>query len=371
MIHFEVRDEVQDVVEVVKEFATNEIAPHFREWEEKEGLPQEFCQKFGELGLSALEAPTSLGGAQFSLEDTFYVLEAFARYGDIGVAYSLPGPGFLADFLLTLGNEEQQKGFFQIFLDNPLKRGTVMIREDSPDFTWDGIQCIARKSEKVFILNGKKTFVPLGKESDFFLIIAKEEESGELAAFIVDKDREGLSFSDSHHLLGLNTMKVYDCEIQNLEVPFENKLEKQGLENIQKAYMRMKIKNSAFIVGAMQASCDTAFRYANERVTFGKTLWQHQGMAFFMAEMAATLNQTRNQLIQLATNFENLKPSEIAEGLLNLEHCAVEIGTHGVQVLGGAGYVRDYPVEKWMRDLRTATLLFELDPYYEAQILTD
>ncbi|MGE5444201.1 MAG: acyl-CoA dehydrogenase family protein [Ignavibacteriales bacterium] len=363
-ISFEIDKELEAIKEEVHRFAEKEVRPRLRDFERDGDVPEELRGKFSELDLNLIDYPEEYGGSGIGLTSATVIFEELA-WGDVGAALSLiNGAGLAGYALLEIGDESQKEKYLSPFLNpsNCRLRYALCLIEDRPDFIPGNMQTIATLVDGGFLISGKKFCVINGDRADLYVVFARVESKNEARAFIVDKNTAGLKFEKAHEKLGLICVPTADIILDGCKVPNENILDstsdfQKALESI---FIREKIISAALAVGCARAASEYAFKYASERVAFGAPLYQHQGLSFMMAEMAMEVDAARWTLWQAAWAFDKGKEeaSVLAEkAVLQANKMGTRVTSDAVQILGGHGFIQDHPVEKWMRDVKTLSVL--------------
>jgi alkylation response protein AidB-like acyl-CoA dehydrogenase len=363
-ISFEIDKELELIKESVHRFAEKEIRPRLRDFEKGGDVTEGLRKRFSEMGLSLIEYPEEYGGSGIGLTGAIVIFEELA-WGDIGAALSLMnGPGLAGYTMLEIGDESQKQRYLSPFLNpsNYRLRYAFCLIEDRPDFTMEDMKTTATQIDGGFLISGRKFCAINGDRADLYVVFATLEPRNEPRAFIIDKDTVGLKFGRLHEKLGLTCVPTSDITLDECKVPIENILD--GAPDFQKSleriFIREKIISAALAVGCARAASEYAFKYASERVAFGVPLYQHQGLSFMMAEMATEIEAARWSLWQAAWAFDNGKEeaSVLAEkALLQANNMGSRVTSGAVQILGGHGFIQDHPVEKWMRDIKTLSVL--------------
>ncbi|MER3447047.1 MAG: hypothetical protein C4291_09480 [Candidatus Dadabacteria bacterium] len=361
-ISFEIDRELEAIREEVHRFAEKGIRPSLRDFEKEGDVTEELRKRFSEMGLSLIDYSEEYGG--IGLTGAIVIFEELA-WGDIGAALSLMnGPGLAGYAVIEIGDESQKEKYLSPFLNpsNYRLRYAFCLIEDRADFTAEDIQTTATPIEEGFLISGRKFCAINGDRADLYVVFAKLKPRNESRAFIIDKDTVGLKSGKVHEKLGLICVPTSDIILDECKVPRENILD--GASDFQKAleriFIREKIISAALAVGCARAASEYAFKYASERVAFGTPIYQHQGLSFMMAEMATELDAARWTLWQAAWAFDSGKEeaSALAEkAILQANKMGSRVTSDAVQILGGHGFIQDHPVEKWMRDIKTLSVL--------------
>ncbi len=363
MIDFSPTEEEQAILEQVRKFAQTELRTKLRECEQTGRLPEDILKKYHEMGLSTLDIPQEYGGMGLSMVTSVLVQEELS-YGDIGMALSLPGPGYAGYAVLAFGNDEQKKRLLEPFSspDAHKMTGTVCIAEKKHGANVLEFETTAKKDGNKYILNGKKTMIHLGGTAALHIIFAVIDRSkgwDGIGAFAVETS-DGLKITKNIELLGLNTTPVTEITIENLVVPESNLLNIGNFrDSYNKMYELIRLIHSARCVGLARAALEYAVEYAKVRETFGKPIGQHQGLSFMLADMATEVDAARWLVWRAASTIDKGLPAfkEVSMAFVQANEAAMFVTNSAVQILGGHGYIQDHPVEKWMRDAKTMALM--------------
>ncbi|MBI4568512.1 MAG: acyl-CoA dehydrogenase family protein [Planctomycetes bacterium] len=363
MVTFAIDEEVQEIQKTVHEFVEEHFRGAMREAEEARGAPEEVLQQVAELGFLTADYPDDLGGLGLDLRAAVVVQEELG-WGDLGITAALTGPGFAGYALLDLAAADQRKRLLEPFTTGWRRTGAVALTEKGDPVDPDFIQTTWKGAGGGYQISGEKTFVFHGGRADLYIVLAREEGGagwGALRAFAVPGSAKGLSAGPRHATLGLETALLADVTFANVSVPKENLLA-GGADfraSLEKFLDRCRVITAARMVGAMRAACEYAAKYSTERQAFGVPIKDHQSIAFMVADMATDVDGCRWNVWRAADAFVRGSRRAANVAAVALSHVvdrAQQVATDAVQVLGGHGYIKDHPVEKWMRDLRTMAL---------------
>ena len=359
MISFALEEDQQLIQETVRKFAADSIRPAMRELE-KSGIPEKLRRQFHELGLGLIDLPESVGGQGAGLVTAALVHEELA-YGDPGAAVALWAPHLAAQAIFALGTEEQQQRFLSRFAatDGWSRLGSVAWADKQP--LLEGFSTVARKDGADWILDGHKAFVVNGGIADLTVVFAQlEGTSGwdQIAAFVVEAGNPGLKAGERHALLGLEAVHAAEIRLEGCRVPDGNRLGGEGElgARIERLFARAMLVNAARQVGLGRAAYEYALGYTQERKAFGKPVAHFQAISFMLAEMAMDVEAARWMVWRAATELDKGVWTSTVAAAAHANEAAWRVADNGVQLLGGAGYVRDYPVEKWLRDTKALAL---------------
>ncbi len=292
---------------------------------------------------------------------TAAIVQEELAFGDPGAAVALWAPHLAAQAILALGDEAQQKRFLARFAETTgaLRTGAVAYSEKNAPL--DGFATTAKKSGGEWILDGKKAFVVNGGTADLTIVFAQVEGTtgwDGAAAFVVEAGNPGLKTGERHALLGLGAVHAAELSLESCRVPDGNRLLGGGrfLDGARRMLARGSLMNAARQVGLARASYEFALDYTQERKAFGKVIAHFQALAFMLAEMHMDVEAARWMVWRAATELDQGKLESVHEAVAHANEAAWRVADNGVQLLGGAGYIRDYPVEKWMRDTKALAL---------------
>lgn len=372
MISFELGEDLEAIVEMVHELAVEEIRPRLREFEEARGLPDDLLSQVHEMGLTTLALPEDLGGGGMDTRTAAVVCEELA-FGDVGASLALSGPGAAGWLVMELADPAQRQRLLQPFTaENGWQRRAAVAAVEGPlGLTPDAIDTVARRSGDGYTLHGTKRYVLNGDRSDLTLVLAMLEDEQHrgwagLRTFAVEGRPQGLKASEPNHTLGLETARFVTLELDAVEVPSDAMLgsgDDASREALHRGLAGWKLMNSARLVGCMRAASEYAFKYATEREAFGKKLYEHQGLAFLMADMATEVEAVRWGVWRAAWKLDTGQTADAETAVASnaAAELATKVTSDAVQVLGGHGYINDHPVEKWMRDARCLGLVHGIE----------
>jgi alkylation response protein AidB-like acyl-CoA dehydrogenase len=346
----------------VREFAEAEIGPHAREWDEKQEFPREVFTKLGELGLMGVVWPTEYGGSGMSTLDYAIVMEELSRV-DAGVALSVAAHNSLASgHIFLAGTEEQKKKYL-----SPLARGEKVgcwgLTENSAGSDAGGTKTTAVRDGAHWVLNGSKTFITNGRVADTAVVMAvtdRAKGAKGISAFILERGMKGFRSGKKEDKLGVRSSDTSELVFEDCRVPAENLLGKEGngFVDTLKILDRGRIGIAAFSIGIAQASLEASMTYAQGRRQFGHPIADFQAIQFKIADMATKVSASRLLAWHAASLRDAGKEHKVESSMAKLfaSESAVEIALDAVQIHGGYGYLKDYPVERYLRDSKLGTI---------------
>jgi len=264
--------------------------------------------------------------------------------------------------IARFGNQEQRQRWVSRLASGELL-GAFSLSEAASGSDAASLQCRAACHNDVYSLNGTKMWVTNGGEADIYLVMARTSGSkgaAGISCFVVEKDSPGFSFGKTERKMGLHSSPTRELIFENCEVPFANRLgeEGQGFKIALSSLDGGRINIGAIAVGVAQAAFETARKYSREREQFGQPISSFQGIQFMLADMAMKIEAARLLVYEAAYKLDEGQNSGMYASMAKCfaTDMAMEVTTNAVQVLGGAGYVRDYPVERYMRDVKVAQI---------------
>ena len=357
-MNFEFSDEQQAIQKLVREFAEKEIAPTVQERDEKAEFSREIFDKIGELGLCGIFFPEEYGGSDGSYVSYILANEELSKVDDAVAAGYASSISLCAWPIWTFGTEEQKKKYL-----TPLAEGTKLgafgLTEPNAGSDAARQQSTAVRKGDYYILNGSKIFITNGGEADIYVVFAmtdKTKGTKGISAFILEKGMEGFSFGKEEQKMGIHASKTRELIFQDVKVPVENLLgeEGKGFKIAMQGLDGGRIGVAAQGLGIAGAALEAAIKYSKEREQFGKPVCKFQSISFMLADMATKLDAARLLVYRAASLKEQGKPctKESCMAKLYATDAAMSIATDAVQILGGYGYIREYPVERLMRDAK-------------------
>ncbi len=344
--------------DVARDFARNEITPFAPQWDRDEAVPLETLAKMGRLGLMGVCVPEQWGGAGADFVSYVSAMEAIA-YGDAGIANMMAATNSpVAAGLLAFGTDEQKERFLR-----PLASGEAvsafLLSEPQAGSDAASIVTRAEKRGDVYILNGTKNFITAGETAEIAMIIAVTDASAGkagISCFMTRTRRDGYIVARRERKLGHRSCDTCQIVLENLEIPESDLLGRpgEGLKIALSALDSGRVGVAAQAVGVAQAAFDAALRYAQERKAFGRKIIDHQAVAFQLAEMATKIEVARQMYLH-AASMKDLGASCIKEASmakLFASEMVESVTSAAIQIHGGYGFLNDYPVEKFYRDMR-------------------
>ncbi len=354
MYSFEPTEEQQMLVETVGKFAVNHLRPAAHEAEEGSELSKSLVNKGWELGLLQASIPEAYGGfGERSAVTGVLAVEEMA-FGDLAGALAVITPSLFGTPILLAGNEEQKQTYLPKIVEGEWNPYTAALIEYAFDFDPNALKTTATLQGGQYLLTGEKAFVPFAKDADFILVYANLD--GRTQGFIVPRDAAGLSISDEREkLMSLNALPLYRIHLDKVKVPAANWLGGVSGHDFEPILASMRVATAAAAVGVANAAFEYSKNYAKEREAFGVKIAQKQAVAFMLAEMRTEIEASRLLTWEAAWKLDQGKEDAFTEAYLastGAADMAMMVTDRAVQILGGHGYIRDHPVEMWMRNGR-------------------
>ena len=359
MYSFEPNEEQQMLVDAVGKYAANDLRPAAHEAEESRELPKKLIGKGWEIGILQASTPEAYGGfGERSAVTGVLAVEEMA-FGDLAGAYAVMTPALFATPILLAGSEEQKQQYLPEVIEGDWRPFTAALIEYAFDFDANALRTTARLEGGEYVLDGEKAFVPFAKDAEAILVYASLD--GQTQGFIVPKDAAGLAVNDERErLMGLNALPLYRVKLEGVKVPVSNRLGGEAGHDFEPILASMRLASAAAALGVARASLEYATNYAKERVAFGVKIAQKQAVAFMLAEMATEIEAIRLLTWEAAWKMDTGKADAATEAYLaatGAADMAMMVTDRGVQVLGGHGYIREHPVEMFMRNGRGFAML--------------
>lgn len=351
-------EEQKMLQELSRQIAQEKIKPVAGEYDKTEEFPWPIMKMLSESDLFSVFIPSEYGGTGGSVLDLCLVTEELSRAcGGIAVCYAASALGTFP--IILFGNDEQKKKYLP-----PLAKGTSIaafgLTEPAAGSDASAIQTTARKEGDHYVLNGTKHFITNGGEADIYTIVAmtdKTKGARGASAFIVEKGTPGFTFGKKEDKLGIRASVTRELIFTDCKIPAKNLLSKEGMGFIitMKTFDMSRPGVAAQALGIAQGALDVALEYSNERKQFGKTISSFQGIQFMLADMGTKVEAARALVYSCARAIDSGSKDvakESAMAKLFASDIAMEVTTDAVQILGGYGYMKDYPAEKFMRDAK-------------------
>ena len=350
------------ISEMIRSFSAKEIVPNIKEWDDNQIFPVHVFKKLGELGLMGVLVPQEYGGSGFGYAEYVTAIEELAKV-DPSVGLSMAAHNSLCTgHILQFGNEEQKNKFLPKLASAEFL-GAWGLTEHNTGSDSGGMFTTAVKDGDYWVLNGAKNFITHAISGDVAVVIVRTGDKGDskgMSAFIVEKGTPGLTSGKKEDKLGMRASETAELIFDNCKVPQANLLGNvgDGFKQAMKVLDGGRISIAALSLGIAKGAFESALKYAKERVQFGKPIAEHQAIAFKLADMATEILASE-LLLYKAVDKKNANQKVTLEGAMAKYYSseiAVKISTDAVQILGGYGYIKDFPVERFYRDSKLCTI---------------
>ncbi|HEY7123075.1 MAG TPA: acyl-CoA dehydrogenase family protein [Ktedonobacterales bacterium] len=356
-------DEQREIQQLVRRFAQNELAPHAEEWAERAYFPREIFPKMADLGLAGMLVPEEVGGTNLGRFLGAIVFEELAR-ADLTTAVWLSVHNMVTSLIYRFGNDEQRQRWVTRLAAGELL-GAFSLSEANSGSDAAAMTTTARREGDHYIINGSKLWVTSGGVAEVYVVMVRTTAGTAhgISALVIEKDTPGFSFGKLEHKMGLHASPTRELLFEDCRVPVDNRLGQEG-EGFKIALSSLdggRINIGASATGLASAALEVATRYAQERKQFGRPIAAFQGIQFMLADMAMKIEAARLLVRQAAAKADEGDPAlslYAAMAKCFATDTAMQVTTDAVQVLGGAGYVHDWPVERYMREAKV-TQIFE------------
>lgn len=343
--------------DTVRKFVEREVKPYVEELDEKEEYPYEIMKKIFDQGFTNLNIPEEYGGSGIDPLTALIITEEIAR-GCAAVATSSSCNSLATYPILIGGNEEQKQRFLRPIAEEG-KYASFCLTEPGAGSDVAGLTTVARKAGRKYIINGRKQFITSANVADFLTVFCRtgaEKQHNFISAIVVDRNTPGITIGRKEKKMGLRASTTCEVIFEDVEVPAENLLSGEGagfrlsMQTLDKA----RPTTGAMALGVAQAALEAAVNYAQQRIQFGKPIAQQQAVQLMLADMAMKVETARLLVYKVGYLMAKDLPftKESAMSKCYAADIAMEVTTDAVQVLGGYGYTREYPVEKYMRDAK-------------------
>jgi alkylation response protein AidB-like acyl-CoA dehydrogenase len=362
-VDFTFTEEQKQLRKSVREFAEGEIAPHVMEWDEASHFPLELLPKLAEMGLLGVIFPEQYGGAGLGYVEYAIVIEELSRVdGSVGLFVAAHN-SLCSNHIYKFGTEEQKRKYL-VPLAQGKKLGAWSLTEPEAGSDAGGTRTTAVRNGSHWVLNGSKTFTTNGHYADICVAMAvsdKSKGSHGISAFILEKGMSGFRPGKKENKLGMRASDTSEVVFTDCKVPAENLLgpEGEGFTGSLKILDGGRISIAALGLGMAQGALDAAVRYAKQRKQFGQAISEFQAIQFKLADMATEVEAARLLVYQaawLADQKDVRFTRESSMAKLFASEVAVRVANECVQIHGGYGFIKDYPAEKYYRDVKLCTI---------------
>jgi alkylation response protein AidB-like acyl-CoA dehydrogenase len=361
-MNFEYSEQQLMIQQMVEDFAIKEIQPNLNKWDENQIFPVELFKKAGDLGLMGALVPEEYGGAGLGYDEYILIIEEISKVcGAIGLSLAAHN-SLCVNHILKFANQSQKQKWLPK-LSSGEWIGSWGLTEPNTGSDAMRMKCVAKKDGDYWIINGSKNFITHGISSDIIVVIVRTGDlldSHGMTAFAVERGTTGFNAGMKEDKLGMRASETAEVIFDNCRVHKENIIGKIGEGFIQsmKILDGGRISIGAMALGMAEGAMNAAINYSREREQFGKSISKFQGISFKLADMATEIEASRLLLFKAASQIKNSKKSSYFSAIAKYKasEVAVSVSNEAVQVFGGYGYVKDYPVEKFYRDSKLSTI---------------
>jgi acyl-CoA dehydrogenase len=359
-VNLELTEEQKQFQELAHEFAENEMRPVAPKYDEAEEFPWEVIEKGQKLGLMSYAFPEEFGGAGVSSALTASLISEELSWGCAGIATAMGGTGLCAAPILIAGSHAQKKKYLGLLADTrKLHLGAYAITEPNAGSDVASMKTSYKKVDGGYVLNGTKHFITNGGLADVYTTFATLDPKmgvDGISAFIVEKDFPGVKGGKKERKMGIRASHTAQVHFENVFVPEENRLgeEGEGFLTAMRTFEHTRPEVAALAIGVARAAFEFSLDYAMQREQFGRQIAKFQAIGFMLADMATAIDASRLLTWRAAWMLDQGRPvnKEASMAKVFAADTAMKVTTDALQILGGVGYTRDYPVEKWMRDAK-------------------
>jgi alkylation response protein AidB-like acyl-CoA dehydrogenase len=361
-MNFELNETQQMIASSIKEFAEKNIRPFIMEWDEAQIFPVELFKKLGEMGYMGVLVPEELGGSGLGYDEYITVVEEISKV-DSSIGLSVAAHNSLCtNHILTFGNEEQKKRWIPK-LATAEHIGAWGLTEHNTGSDAGGMNTTAVKDGENWVINGAKNFITHAISGDIAVVIVRTGAKGDsrgMTAFVLEKGMKGFSYGKKENKLGMRASETAELIFDNCIVPDSHRLGNVGEGFIQamKILDGGRISIGALSLGIAKGAYEAALKYSKERVQFGKPISEFQAIGFKLADMATEIEASELLLYKAAYLKNNHLPVTTAGAMAKMyaSEVCVKVANEAIQIHGGYGYTKDFPVEKFYRDAKLCTI---------------
>lgn len=362
MFGYRLDEQLMLIQQSIREYSEKEILPNIMKWDEDQIFPRDVFTKLGEQGFMGILVPEEFGGAGLGYTHYALVVEELARY-DPSISLSVAAHNGLCTNHINLFGTKEQKEKYLVNLAQGKFIGAWCLTEPTSGSDAGSLKSIARKENGQYIINGSKTFATHGSVGQVAVVFAKtnpEKDKKGISAFIVETNSPGYIVLKKENKLGCRASDTAQLSFDNLTVPEENLLgrEDEGFMNALQVLQGGRISIAAMALGLAEGAYEAALKYSKERQQFGKSISEFQAIQFKLADMKTMIEAARLLVYRAAALKDQGKDVSYEASLAKLyaSEIAVKITEQALQIHGGYGFTKDFPVEKFYRDVKLTTI---------------
>ncbi len=351
-------EEEQLIIATIKKFLENEVAPVASEMEHRNEYPEAIVEGMKQLGLFGANIPEAYGGLDLSYTVFAMIFEEISRVW-MGLAGILGTHTVMADVIARFGTEDQKQKYLPIMARGE-KRGAICLSEPHAGTDLQAIKTTAERRDEVYFINGSKMWITNGRRAELMLILAKTNKDAQpayagMSAFIGEKGEPGLTVSRDIEKLGYKSLETCELLFEDFCVPQENLIggkEGEGFKHVMTGLEAERLNVAARGLGIARAAFEEAIKYSQQRRTFGKAICEHQTIQIKLADMATKIEASRLLIYSAAEKKDKGERCDLEAGMAKLfaTETAQECSLEAMRILGGNGYAKDFPVERYYRD---------------------
>lgn len=350
------------IAQSIRDFAEHNIRPHIMEWDEGQIFPIPLFKKLGEMGFMGILVPEELGGSGLGYHEYITIVEELSKV-DPSIGLSVAAHNSLCtNHILAFGNEEQKKKWIPKLASGE-HIGAWGLTEHNTGSDAGGMNTTAVRDGNDWIINGAKNFITHAISGQIAVVVVRTGEKGDskgMTAFVIEKGTLGFSSGKKENKLGMRASETAELIFDNCRIPDTNRLGEvgQGFIQAMKVLDGGRISIGALALGVAKGAYEASLKYSKERHQFGKAISEFQGISFKLADMATEIEAAELLLHKAAFLKENNRPVTTlgAMGKMYASEMCVKVATDAIQIHGGYGYTKDYPVEKFYRDAKLCTI---------------
>jgi len=361
-LDFQLNDEQLHLKKSVREFATREIAPNVMKWDEASEFPLATIKELGKLGLMGAIFPPEYGGVGMGYVEYVTAIEELSRVdGSVGIIVAAH-TSLCSNHIFLAGNEAQKKKYVSKLATGEFI-GAWGLTEPSSGSDAGSARMTASRNKGGWVLNGTKTFITNGRYADVVVVLAITDRTAHthgLSAFIVEKDTKGFRAGKKENKLGLRASDTSELVFEDCHLPEENLLGKEsdGFIDAMRVLDGGRISIAALSLGMAEGAYEAALKYSKQRCQFGKAISEFQAIQWKLADMATEIEAAKLLTLRAAAMKDAGKKTTLESSMAKLyaSEVAVKCANEGVQIHGGYGFIKDYPAEKFYRDVKLCTI---------------